>query len=316
MGETDRNDPAQSLAPRARCGASSAASPFRTHGRTGGASALLTIDVRNMTTRFSLFSYGGTQPAYSWETTTPSALTPDEASLALESHLAAKAAAQARDDAPACNRAASGEKSAALPFAPDDAIVSSVVPALTDAWVEAARRLCGRRPLVVGPGIKTGAKISVNDPGELGSDRIANAVAAKERYGSPLIVVDLGATTNIEAIDAKATFCGGIIAPGMAVSAHALSEAAARLACVPLQTPKHVIGKNTREAMQSGIIMGELARIDGLIDMVRAELGQAAGVVITGANAAAIAALSRHECLHDADLTAKGLMLIWSLNRK
>ncbi len=259
--------------------------------------ALLTIDVRNLTTRFSLFPEGASEPLRTWETTTPAALTPDEALLSLSSHLASTAPA--------------GEN-----FGFAASIVSSVVPALTDAWVKAARSLCGRRPLVVGPGIKTGVKMGVNDPGELGSDRIANVVAAKARFGAPLLVVDVGATTNIEAIDANGAFCGGIIAPGMTVSARALSDVAARLACIPLQAPKNVIGKNTREAMQSGIIMGEIARIDGLVEMAWGELDATTDVVVTGANGAAIAALSKHGFAYDADLTAFGLKRIYELNRK
>ena len=164
--------------------------------------------------------------------------------------------------------------------------------------------------------MKTGVKMRYNDPGELGADRVADLVAARTAYTAPFIVVDLGTTTNFEVLDAEGTFLGGIIAPGLALGAKALSQAAARLPRVELKAPTSVIGTSTREAMQAGVVMGEVARIDGLLDLVLAELGCEAPVVVTGADADAMAALLRHGARADQTLTLRGLRRLHELNRR
>ena len=158
---------------------------------------------------------------------------------------------------------------------------------------------------------------------EIGPDRIADAVAARAVYGSPCIVIALGTTTNIEVIDARGTFVGGVIAPGLALGARSLSAAAARLPQVEPSAPTPVIGRNTREAMRSGVVLGEVARIDGMLDMVLAEMRatKAAGegsvpIVITGDDAEALAALVGHSLTVDDALTLRGLAELYHINQK
>ncbi|WP_241157340.1 type III pantothenate kinase [Adlercreutzia sp. ZJ242] len=298
---------------------------------------VLVIDAGNTTTRFGV-ACGGALVS-TWETSTDPRATADEALCALRAFLGAFGEGLARVDAAACGglaaaagqapssscapaspssfAPASGQAPLPAPPRPRDGIVSSVVPPLTDVWVEAASRLCGRAPLVVAPGLKTGLKMSYSDPGEVGADRVADMVAAKELYGAPAVVVDLGTTTNIEVLDARNAFAGGIIAPGLRLSAEALAGAAARLPMVEVKAPERVVGRSTREAMQAGIVMGEVARIDGLIDMVWAEMGcERTTVVLSGRDACALGALMRHDVVVEPALTLKGLVLLHAANRR
>ena len=225
-----------------------------------GCAYILTVDVGNTFIRFGLFAEDSAAaqecPLATCEITTPSSITADEARMRLAQVMAALAA-----DA--------GMPGALVPTA---AVLSCVVPALERPWKTALSRTCTGRVLTVGPGLKTGMPVHYDDPAEIGPDRIADAVAARAVYGSPCIVIDLGTTTNIEAIDARGTFVGGVIAPGLALGARSLSAAAARLPQVEPSAPTHVIGRNTREAMRSGVVLGEVARIDGMLDMVLAEM--------------------------------------------
>lgn len=252
---------------------------------------LLAVDVGNTVTKFGVFVEDRLMGT--WEITTPASCTADEA----WAH-----AARAIDmlDAPE----------------PGFAILSCVVPSLSDVWDIALGKLCGTRPYVVGSGIKTGIRMRYDDPAEVGSDRVADAVAAREAYGAPVVVVDLGTTTNIEVVDESGAFAGGIIAPGVALGARSLTSAAARLPMIELRAPERVIGRSTRAAMQSGVVLGEAARIDGLLDAVMGELGCDAPVVITGDGAARVAALIAHEATVDEALTLRGLHLIWRANRR
>lgn len=262
---------------------------------------VLAVDVGNTITKFGLFREGSL--CATWELTTPSRMTVDEARLAVVGFLS-----MLQQQASECE---DGEV-----LHPCDAIVSCVVPDLTDTWAAALQATCGRRPLVVGPGLKTGIKMRYQDPAEVGADRIADLAAAKADYSMPLIVVDMGTTTNFEVLDAEGTFIGGIIAPGLALGAKSLAQAAARLPIIELKAPASVIGTCTREAMQAGVVMGEVARIDGLIDLVLTELGCTADVVVTGADAGAMAALLRHEAYADDTLTLRGLFRLHGMNRR
>ena len=141
-------------------------------------------------------------------------------------------------------------------------------------------------------------------------------VAAKELFGFPLIVVDFGTTTNFEVLDEDGAFVGGIIAPGLRLSLSALSSAAARLSMVEMKAPASIVGTNTRAAIQSGAVMGEVARIDGLIDMIWQEMGCAGVVVMSGGDASALAALCSHEAQVEPDLTLLGLGMLERLNRR
>ena len=254
------------------------------------ASCLLAVDVGNTVTKFGVFA--ADELAGTWEVTTSERCTADEAW------------AQA-----ACAIDMLGAPE------PASAILSCVVPSLAEVWRSALGKLCGARPYVVGPGLKTGIRMRYDDPSEVGSDRVADAVAARETYGAPVVVVDLGTTTNIEVVDESGAFAGGIIAPGVALGARSLTAAAARLPMIELRAPERVIGRSTRSAMQSGVVLGEAARIDGLLDAVMDELGTDAPVVITGDGAAQVAALISHGAVVDETLTLRGLHHIWLRNR-
>ena len=247
----------------------------------------LAVDVGNTLTRFGLFE--GNELASTWCATTRPVITVDEAHAMLREFFLIRGLSS-----------------------PSHA----VVPSITDAWVQAAHAVSTSRPLVVGPGLKTGLKMRFDDPGEVGSDRIADMVAAKELFGFPLIVVDFGTTTNFEVLDEGGAFAGGIIAPGLRLSLSALSSAAARLSMVEMKAPASIVGTNTRTAIQSGAVMGEVARIDGLIDMIWQEMGCAGGVVMSGDDASALAALCSHEAQVEPDLTLLGLGMLERLNRR
>lgn len=269
--------------------------PATDESTRGCSSSVLAVDVGNSVTNLGLFVSDSL--VATWTITTPERLTPDEARMATMAFLDSLV----RDG---------GATS------PSDSIIASVVPDLTDVWVEALRCITARRPLVVGPGLKTGVKMRYNDPGELGADRMADLVAAKELFEPPFVVVDLGTTTNFEVVDEDGLFIGGVIAPGLKLSARAVSEGAARLAMIELKAPSSIIGKNTREAMQAGIVMGEVARIDGIIDMIRSELGYTPDVVVTGSEAGVMAALSQRINRAEEHLTLQGLHILHAMNRR
>lgn len=196
----------------------------------------------------------------------------------------------------------------------DGMVIASVVPALTTAYEELGERLTGTRPLVVGPGLKTGLPIAYENPREVGADRIVNAIAAIAVFGAPVIVIDFGTATTLDVVDRGGSYLGGAIAPGVETSAEALFRRAARLSAVDLDPPAHVIGRNTRESIQSGLLFGEAARVDGLVRRTIAELGYECTVVATGGLAERIAPLCETVSAVDGDLTLKGLALVWERN--
>lgn len=193
-------------------------------------------------------------------------------------------------------------------------IVSSVVPALTPTACELSRRHVGVEPLIVGPGIRTGIQIEYEDPREVGADRIANAIAAFERYGGPTIVVDFGTATTFDAISPTGNYLGGAIAPGIVVSADALFLHAARLPKVELLRPAHAIGRNTVASMQSGLVFGYVGLVKELVARFQEEVGGSARVVATGGLCELIA--SEVDAIHEVDplLTLRGLHLLWKRN--
>ncbi len=269
----------------------------------GEGHCVLAVDVGNTSTGFGLFSAdaGETdEPLGTWELTTPARITADEARMQVAQVLGVLARDVAGQRSLSSERAAAAEP-------PLDAVLSCVVPPLTEAWSAALATACHTRPIVVGPGLKTGLRMRYRDPAEIGPDRIADVVAAKSAYGSPVVVVDFGTTVNIEVIDAEGVFLGGIIAPGLALGARALSHAAARLPVIELQAPKEAIGRSTREAMQSGVVFGETARVDGLLSRVFEELGGEARIVLTGSSASRVAPLMAHAAEVDETLTLRGL---------
>jgi type III pantothenate kinase len=193
--------------------------------------------------------------------------------------------------------------------------LSSTVPGLLRAYGDLSERHIGAPLLVLGPGTKTGIPVLYDDPREVGPDRIANAVAARERYGAPCIVVDFGTSTNFDAVSRAGEYVGGVLAPGIEISMDALFARAARLQKVDFSEPATVIGKTTTSALQSGVVYGFAGQVDGIVGRMRAELGDTAPVIATGGLAELIAPHSDTIERVDPLLTLEGLRLIWSLNR-
>jgi type III pantothenate kinase len=199
----------------------------------------------------------------------------------------------------------------------DGIVLSSTVPALVREYEGFTARWVGVELLVLGPGVETGIPIRYDDPREVGPDRIANAVAARALYGSPVIVVDFGTSTNFDIVSAAGEYLGGVLAPGIEVSMDALFARAARLVKVPFETPANVIGKTTTQGLQSGMVYGFAGQVDGIADRIREELDAPdAPVVATGGLASLISPHSRTIELVDQELTLKGLRLVWALNHE
>ncbi len=197
----------------------------------------------------------------------------------------------------------------------EGSIVSSVVPPLLNSFKTAIRKLTGKTCLLVGPGIRTGLNIRMDNPSEIGSDLIVAAVAGIAQYGAPLLLVDMGTATTITAIDAEACFVGGCICPGVRISMEALTGRTAQLPGISLDKPQRAIGKNTRDCMRSGIMLGAAAMLDGLLDRMEQELGAPVRVVATGGIARFVLPLCRREIIYDGSLMLKGLWLLYQKNQ-
>ncbi len=196
------------------------------------------------------------------------------------------------------------------------AIISSVVPQLNSVIQSAIEKLTGLRALVVGPGIKTGLNITIDNPGQLGSDLAVNAVAAVAEYKKPLIVIDMGTATVFSVVDSSGKFLGGMIAPGIRVSLTALREETSQLPGITVQAPKNVIATNTADCMRSGVVFGAASMIDGMINRVEDELGMQATVIATGETAGLVIPHCRRSIIEDSNLVLKGLRLIYQKNQK
>ena len=198
----------------------------------------------------------------------------------------------------------------------EGSIISSVVPPVLNSFKTAIIKLTGKTPLVVGPGIKTGLNILLDNPAMAGGDLIVGAVAALAQYKPPLLVIDMGTATTISVIDAKGSFLGGSIFPGVKISAEALSGKTAQLPGISLEAPKRAIGRNTVDCMRSGGMMGTAAMLDGMIQRMEEELGCSATVVATGGIARFVIPMCRREMIYDKDLLLKGLRILYENNQK
>ena len=198
----------------------------------------------------------------------------------------------------------------------EGAIISSVVPPLTGVLQNAVKKICGISPMVVGPGIKTGLNLLMDDPKSIGADLIVDAVAGIAGYGAPLILIDMGTATTITVIDRNGNYTGGMIMPGVRASLGALVKDTSQLPAISLESPGQVIGKNTIDAMKSGIIIGAACMIDGMIDRIEREIGYECRAVATGGLSTAVVPLCNHEITIDDELLLKGLDIIYRKNVK
>jgi type III pantothenate kinase len=196
-------------------------------------------------------------------------------------------------------------------------VLSSTVPELSAQWGEAAARYLGHQMLVVGaPGVRTGMQIRVDNPREVGADRLVNAIAAWQRFGGACIVVDFGTAITYDVVSAEGDYLGGIISPGIEISLEALAQRAAKLSQVELGEPRTLIGKNTTDAVRSGIVYGFAGQVDGIVGRLRDELGADVPVIATGGLAHhLVPAFTASIDVADDLLTLEGLRLIWELNR-
>ncbi len=194
------------------------------------------------------------------------------------------------------------------------AIVSSVVPHMKATLSYAIHTLLGLDALVVGPGLKTGLNIRIDNPSELGSDLVVDALAAIEEYPAPLIVIDMGTATTFSVIDRHKNYLGGLIIPGLSVSVDALVSGTAQLRNIDFSAPAQLIGKNTVNSMKAGAIYGQAAMIDGLIDRIEAELGESCTTVATGGLIPSVIGFCQKKVLYDQHLLLKGLALLYKKN--
>lgn len=252
---------------------------------------LLAIDVSNTNTKLGLFR--GSDLVTSFRVATERSRTGDELGV-LVSGLFAHARI---------------ERSAI-----DAVIIASMVPTLRWALVELSERYFDRSPIFIEPGVKTGIALLVDNPAEVGADRIVNSIAAHHLEGGPTVVVDFGTATTFDVVATNGDYRGGVIAPGMLISAEALFARAARLPLVAVERPQRVIGKNTVQCMQSGLFHGYVGLVEGLLDRIEAELGATPRVIATGGHAEIIAAETRRIHRVEPALTLLGLNLVYRLN--
>lgn len=194
-------------------------------------------------------------------------------------------------------------------------ILSSVVPPLLNSFRTALRKVTGKLPMVVGPDIKTGLNILIDNPEQAGGDLVVGAVAAIHEYKPPMAIVDMGTATTITVLNEEGAFVGGCICPGVKISMEALNTRTAQLPGISLQAPQKVIGSNTVDCMQSGIMYGAAAMLDGLVQRMEEEAGHSLNVIVTGGISRFVIPMCRHEMIYDKDLLLKGLRILYDMNK-
>lgn len=195
-------------------------------------------------------------------------------------------------------------------------IVSSVVPPLILTMKRAVKRLTDKEPFILGPGLKTGLNIKLDNPAQLGCDQVADAVAAINKYPAPLMVLDMGTATTVSVIDKNKNYLGGLIIPGIRISQEALSSSTSQLPRISLEKPEKVIGSNTVDCMKSGAVYGTAAMIDGLADRIETELGEKVTIVATGGNSECIVPVCKRNIIYDSNLLLDGLNIIYKKNKR
>ena len=198
----------------------------------------------------------------------------------------------------------------------EGSIIASVVPQVLNSMQTALKKLTGKTALVVGPGLKTGLNIKVENPSQTGADLVVGCVAALREHKAPLIVIDMGTATTIVVLDKDGAFIGGSISPGVKISMDALTDRTALLPGLQLDQPKKAIGRNTIDCMRSGIMLGNACMLDGMVERMEAELGYQTTVVATGGIAKFVLPLCKREMIYDKDLLVKGLAILYRENRK
>ena len=194
-------------------------------------------------------------------------------------------------------------------------IIASVVPQVTNACKTALRKLSSAEPLIVGPGLKSGLNLKIENPAHVGADLVVGSIAALQEHKPPMIVIDMGTATSMTVLDPTGALVGGCICPGVQVSLDALTSRTALLPGLQLDQPKHAIGKNTIECMRSGVMLGTASMLDGMVQRMEQELGCSAAVILTGRIARFIAPLCKTPMIYDSNLTLKGLAALYLLNR-
>ncbi len=198
----------------------------------------------------------------------------------------------------------------------EGSIIASVVPQVLNSMKTALLKLIGKRSLVVGPGLKTGLNIQIENPGQTGADLVVGCVAALQEHKPPMIVIDMGTATTMVVLDKTGTLIGGSIIPGVKISMDALTERTALLPGLQLDEPKRAIGRNTIDCMRSGIMMGTACMLDGMIERMEQELGCQATIVATGGIAKFVLPMCNREIIYDKDLLLKGLSALYRDNKK
>ncbi len=196
----------------------------------------------------------------------------------------------------------------------EDCIISSVVPSVGKSVSHAVSKLFNIVPLMLGPGVKTGLNIKIDNPANLGADLVAGAVGALDTYNTPCVVIDMGTATTISVLDKTGAFIGGIISAGVKLTLKALAENTALLTSIPIEAPKSVIGSNTEECMKSGLVYGTAAMLDGLLDKISAELGETPTIVATGGLSKDIISLCKNNIIYNKNLLLDGLRVIYEKN--